>query len=176
MKKTIAILLVMAIALTSVFAAEKNSVLNLATTVDNDYDIKIADGDVTDWNAGAISGNQTVGEVKHTYTALVRTNEVGNGELSLVASTLASQENGVTAYVAYEVSIGNNTVAIGATNSPKQVLISSSTDVGSGKRTLAQSFDVKLATAKPEGNDVYLLADAPAGSYTGTITVTYTGK
>lgn len=177
MKKVISILLVLVAA--AGFAFADTATLNLETTVNGAAEVKIVAGGVPASVAAFTSAEdlnnktaQTVSTSAVTYAFAVKTNATSNAQVTLTAKPLG---NGSNAYIKYSVTAGNNTSTATNIDGDDIELIAASTDVYTGKRVIGATFEVQAVDrGTGDANTVFSIAEAPAGTYTGSVVITYT--
>lgn len=177
MKKVISILLVLVAA--AGFAFADTATLKLETTVNGAAAVKIVAGDVpasveaftdaVNLNSGTA---QTVSTNAVTYAFAVKTNATSNAQVTLTAKPLG---NGSNAYIKYSVTAGNNTSTATNSDGAPIELIAVSNNVYTGMRVIGATFKVQAVNRDNNDADtVFSIAEAPAGTYTGSVVITYT--
>jgi hypothetical protein len=179
MKKVISILLVLVAAAGFAFA-DDTATLNLKTTVDGAAKVKIVAGGVPESVSAFTSAEdlnnsetaQTVSTSAVTYAFAVKTNATSNAQVTLTAKPLG---NGSNAYIKYSVTAGNNTSTATNSDGAPIELIAVSNNVYTGMRVIGATFKVQAVNRDNNDADtVFSIAEAPAGTYTGSVVITYT--
>lgn len=175
MKKTIAILLVLAFTFAVAFAVE-TATLNLSATVNGVTRVAIIKGDAVP-NAFPTSGiigdtKQDVTLTKVGYVFVVETNQ-NLADVTIRAGVLKSGNN----YLSYEV-VANSQGSI-ASNVVGGVVSLMDNSPVVGTRVVGGVFTIQGAAdtgATGTANRVFGLNNAPAGTYEGSVTIFYTAN
>ncbi|MDY4611758.1 MAG: hypothetical protein SPD11_14205 [Sphaerochaetaceae bacterium] len=164
MKKSIAILLVMVVALVSVFAAE-TSTLNLSTAVNDVLVGKIVAGTIVpsvsayDGAAAKVDQVFSVEELSADFVYAYKTNLTKVPAVTFKADALKSGSN----VMKYTITAGSP-VDVAADGTGVTLLTAADdADVNAGLRVIGKTFNVAIASDD--------FTKAPAGNYTATITI-----
>ncbi len=172
MKKAIAIISILAIAMAATFAATaQTATVNLGTTIN-----AILDAGVTKTSNGTTfpttgiigTESQTLSTTSATYYFVVKSNT------ALAATTIAANVMKHTAnneYIKYEVAVGSSKSTATATAGTAIQL--KAADTTRGLHVWEQAFTVQAVDTDITPDNVYGINDAPAGTYAGSITITY---
>lgn len=164
MKKTIAILLVLAISLASVFAAT-DATLNLTTTVADQLDSKIVSGSTVpatpaDFQTTSAQANQvfTADTLSADFSYAYMTNKTSAPSVTFTAGALKSGAN----VLKYSVAVAGAATTVDADGTAIDLGLTD-TNVNSGLRVIGKAFTVSIDSAD--------YAAAPAGTYAADIKV-----
>lgn len=165
MKKTIAILLVLAVVMTGVFAAT-DATLNLTTIVTDQLDSKIVSGSTVPANPAAFQAASaqtdqafTADTLSADFSYAYMTNKTSAPSVTFVAAALKSGAN----VLEYSVAVaGGAAMTVGADGAVIDLGLADA-DVNSGLRVIGKAFTVSIDSGD--------YAAAPAGNYAADITV-----
>ena len=171
MKKSIAVLLVMVVALVSVFAAG-TSTLNLSTEITGvtKAGIVVA-GAVPAAFPESVLGEeaQALTSAPVSYAFVVETNQA-LATTTVVAGPVADGAN----YIGYTLAAGGATSK--ATNADGASVTLLEANANTGKRVVGAVFTLAVDADADKTDKVFDLATAPAGTYSGVVTITYTAN
>ncbi len=178
MKKTTTVLAMIILTVATAFAAPATATLNLTTTISGFTNTAIVQsatvpGSFPDANANIGNTtyypngakNQTLSKTSTPYFFMIETNQT-LGSVSIQAKKMTDGTN----TIAYTVTAGSSTSTAGTNDGASVVLMSANANVG--KRLLNAPFSIQGAASKANG--AFGLDDAPAGTYTGTVVISYT--
>lgn len=176
MKKTIAILLILATAFVAAFAVE-TATLNLTTTVNGVTNVAVikADSVPSAFPTSGIIGDtkQDVTSTATSYAFVVETNQ-NLAEVTVQANVLKSGSN----YITYTVTAGSQTSTATNVAGLAVKLMDASTNTV-GKRVAGGVFTVQgvsTTNSTDVANSIFGLNNAPAGTYEGSVTISYTAN
>jgi hypothetical protein len=177
MKKTIMALLVLLLSFSAVFAVQ-TATLNLTTTITGVTNVAVIKSDSVPKSfpaASAIIGEkkQDVTSTAVKYAFVVETNQ-NLAAVTVQANPLKSGDS----YITYTVGTDNG-VSVATTTAGAAVQLMPGSLNTTGKRVEGGVFTVQgvaTTSASDVANGVFGLDNAPAGTYAGSVTISYTAN
>lgn len=178
MMRTISILLALTVFLVPLCADSSSATLNLATSVTGDTKVAVITGSAvpeTFPESSDIIGDtpQTVSPTSSSFTFVIETNQSVT-DVTIQANPLVMDGN----YIVYQVTTVGTEVSKATSASGDAVSLLSDSSSSGGRRIVGASFSVQAVdlSYRSESDTVFGYNVAPAGTYFGSVTISYTAS